>query len=54
MNMIVSTYEASITHVFLPNLDKFESCDCDCKLADEKIARLLAKWLRRFPGEAIL
>lgn len=49
-----STYDASITHVLRPNIDNLESCDCDCKLADENTARLLAKWLKRLPGDAIL
>lgn len=50
----IGTYDASITQGFRPNFDKLDSCDCDCKLTDEKTARLLAKWLSRFPGDAIL
>lgn len=52
---INETYDASITHVFCPNFDRPDGCDdWDCKVADEKIARLLAKWLKRLPGDAIL
>lgn len=50
----IKTYDASITHVLRPNFDKFESCDCDSRLAEENTARLRAKWLKRFPGDAIL
>lgn len=48
------TYDASITHGFRPIFIVFGICTWDLKLADEKAALRLAKWLNRLPGDAAL
>lgn len=47
----IDTYDASMTHGLRPSFDWNPFCMFDSRFADEKTARLRAKWLSLLPGD---